>query len=828
MADQYIFDAFISYRHVEPDSYVAKRIHKLLENYKLPGNAKRKLKKEYGKACKTKITRVFRDEEELPLSASLNDTILEAIKGSEWLIVICSPRLKESVWCQKEIDSFIAMHGQEHVLAVLVEGEPSESFPEQILHRKQTYVDARGQYFTVEEAVEPLAADVRGKNHSEMNRKMKNEILRLLAPMFALSFDDLKQRHREKAIKRTIGISAAVVTASLLFGGYCIYNNMQIAKKNRELVRKQENICYDLALFFAMDSEDNFNKDLRKQAVQNAYTALTNYEEFEMPYTDEARLALANSLDIYKSYLSYVPKHELFTYGRIEHIYSSPLLEQVVVDDEIGQFVFWNAFENTVIKEMYYDYNEEVDEEHKACLNDYGIFVCVNGQNTEFYNVITGARLYQTDEFLTKQLYCFDDYVLIMESQNMYLLQNMDSFNPDDWEVLLDGNYLYGTIDKVFDASKNIVIFSTKEEKGPTKVNFLNMNTNNQQYLTIESGTVIDAKYHNEKIYTLIEDIDDTKDEVKNLGIHISCYEWDGAAWSRVWLSEFHDWNGREIDFQVDPETGKEYIYALTDYSYILLDSNTGEELRYIPFGKKMVGFESLSDGICCYLENGSQFTILVQEDGWYKEYDSLFEYRGDTICDMVTFQNLRNRDNGLLVIPYSSNKTVFYGETGPRQMETVKDCPADIEVEYYLFYEAQDKAYEMGLSGSAMIYGLLFEPSGRYVFVTYYDDYVEVFESDTLESVAIWKAEHESACVYYYGEDTEGNFIIGNERDGYIVSPNGGLIGKVPYLCGYDSRNNLLILTGSTDEGYDAIPCYTLNDLLRIAEEYLNLEKSQ
>ena len=44
---------------------------------------------------------------------------------------------------------------------------------EQILHRKQTYVDARGQYFTVEEAVEPLAADVRGKNHFEMKRKMK-------------------------------------------------------------------------------------------------------------------------------------------------------------------------------------------------------------------------------------------------------------------------------------------------------------------------------------------------------------------------------------------------------------------------------------------------------------------------------------------------------------------------------------------------------------------------------------------------------------------------------------------------------------------------------
>ena len=65
MAEQFIFDAFISYRHVEPDSFVAKNIHKMLENYKLPGNVRKKIKKVYGKDCKTKITRIFRDEEEL-------------------------------------------------------------------------------------------------------------------------------------------------------------------------------------------------------------------------------------------------------------------------------------------------------------------------------------------------------------------------------------------------------------------------------------------------------------------------------------------------------------------------------------------------------------------------------------------------------------------------------------------------------------------------------------------------------------------------------------------------------------------------------------------
>ena len=51
------------------------------------------------------------------------------------MIVICPPRLKESRWCLKEIETFISMHGREKVLAILIEGESAESFPEELLRR---------------------------------------------------------------------------------------------------------------------------------------------------------------------------------------------------------------------------------------------------------------------------------------------------------------------------------------------------------------------------------------------------------------------------------------------------------------------------------------------------------------------------------------------------------------------------------------------------------------------------------------------------------------------------------------------------------------------
>ena len=149
------YDAFISYRHTDPDGYVAKTLHKKLETFRIPKSV---VKKHNLKS--RRISRVFRDEEELPLEGSLNDSINIALQNAGKLIVICSPRLQESVWCQKEIDTFISLHGRDNVVLVLVEGEPEQSFPRQLT-------------FDGEKIIEPLAADVRGQDKKEINKKME-------------------------------------------------------------------------------------------------------------------------------------------------------------------------------------------------------------------------------------------------------------------------------------------------------------------------------------------------------------------------------------------------------------------------------------------------------------------------------------------------------------------------------------------------------------------------------------------------------------------------------------------------------------------------------
>ena len=76
------YDAFISYRHSDLDMFVAKKIHKGLETFKVPHQVAKK-------GGKKKINRVFRDQEELPIGSDLTNNISGALVESEYLLDIC-------------------------------------------------------------------------------------------------------------------------------------------------------------------------------------------------------------------------------------------------------------------------------------------------------------------------------------------------------------------------------------------------------------------------------------------------------------------------------------------------------------------------------------------------------------------------------------------------------------------------------------------------------------------------------------------------------------------------------------------------------------------
>ena len=203
------FTAFISYRHQSPDQDVAKRLHTAIETYRVPASIRKK-------TGRTKMGRVFRDQEELPLSSDLGQDIEDALDHSDWLIAVCSPRYLESRWCMRELEYFIEKKGKDRVLTILTEGEPQDSFP-QILQFRE---DAEGN----PQPVEPLAADVRAETTAGSLKKLKKEKLRLLAPILGVSYDDLRLRERQRRRKRIATAAAVVLAIAGVLAGVLLRN----------------------------------------------------------------------------------------------------------------------------------------------------------------------------------------------------------------------------------------------------------------------------------------------------------------------------------------------------------------------------------------------------------------------------------------------------------------------------------------------------------------------------------------------------------------------------------------------------------------------------
>ena len=192
--DEYRYDAFVSYRHVQPDRKWAKWLHTALETYRTP----KKLVQQRGIA--SRVTRVFRDEEELPASADLSQVIDTALQQSRFLIVVCSRRTPESEWVNREVLRFRELGRNDQVLALLIDGEPSEAFPVALREIRRTIIDVKGRSAEKIDEVEPLAADVRefparGENSRYLRRMAR---LRLLAAILGCRFDDLRQREQER------------------------------------------------------------------------------------------------------------------------------------------------------------------------------------------------------------------------------------------------------------------------------------------------------------------------------------------------------------------------------------------------------------------------------------------------------------------------------------------------------------------------------------------------------------------------------------------------------------------------------------------------------
>ena len=207
-----LYDAFISYRHVERDRKWAEWLIDALERYRVP-------KKLQDKGLPPRLRKVFRDEDEVPASSDLNDQIKDALVASRFLIVVCSAFTPRSKWVEREIEIFNELGRSDHVLALLTEGEPGDLFPSAMLVRHRQVVNSDGTTRIVKEDKEPLAADVRPRRGQSEEALKRLALLRLVATILGVKFDDLRQRDQERERRGKLVWAAAAVALVMTIGG---------------------------------------------------------------------------------------------------------------------------------------------------------------------------------------------------------------------------------------------------------------------------------------------------------------------------------------------------------------------------------------------------------------------------------------------------------------------------------------------------------------------------------------------------------------------------------------------------------------------------------
>lgn len=808
---KYRYDAFISYRHTDLDKFVAENLHKELEAFRLPKSIAKKRKGQ-----KTRIERVFRDKEELPITSNLEDPIMTALQNSEWLIVICSPRLRESLWCKKEVETFIAMHGREHVMAVLIEGEPKDSFPDELLYKMEKHTLPDGTVEEVQLPVEPLAADVRGKDKKAILKAMKTEVLRIQAAMFSLAFDDLRQRHKEQRMKR-------IMTASLIGGALClavgIYSTVtairihnqkeQIEAQSVEIQEQNEELAMRQAQSMAELASAQLESGDRLAAVKTATEALTESDGIALPYTPQAQYVLTDSLHVYETGVAYTIDYQYETQGKIDTILESPDNDTLAIYDDTGCIYLYDLENKEEIKVI-------TSEEYGGLGNHMFSFV---GNDKFIYENAEGKLVVYHLEQKKEELTISEPDVnsITVDPNGKYVVMqhlfgnNIVVYDGTSFEVL--GTITYTGEQNLLSWNQSINedgIFTYFTNEGTWgeeiyDIHFVDLNTLQEIFTYPSVARSVSDVWVKDGVAYMISTI--YKDSYITADTYLTAI--DIATGEMLWenVKEGQYAKGLELPIVEEAET---MLYVTSNAAW-LLDMKTGEERFSYAFPSDVVNIIAFanSTNFMLYLYSGEMIAISEETESFYD-----MSYHFD--CKTASNAYIVQTPFGMVAQESLANKiTVYTAEAGPEVVES--DVEITLPEETALgAADAKDAAKALGLEQAEMVSQVYYNDDESIAFFSYLNrDLVIV---DVASKTILNTIEEAYPTEWYTGKDNNGNTYLLGYYGLYILDANMRPHTFIWGACDVDIENQKVYMKCYDD--YFEAPIYSLEKLLEVAEQ--------
>ena len=214
MESGYYYDFCILAINSGFDPVAAEALKKEVESFRLPKGM------EHGLSYHRATT--------LLLSGNSNEVISDEIKGiicrSRWLVIVCSEKTRASPAMSQLILYFSGLGRKANILPLLVEGEPSRSFPEPLFEKRVlSWIDEDGQERRITETVEPLAVDIRAEGPKISLRLLRHLRVKVVAALIGVPYDTLERRHFKRTRRRLLTTAAVLVSVLVLAGSFFTY-----------------------------------------------------------------------------------------------------------------------------------------------------------------------------------------------------------------------------------------------------------------------------------------------------------------------------------------------------------------------------------------------------------------------------------------------------------------------------------------------------------------------------------------------------------------------------------------------------------------------------
>lgn len=802
---QYKYDAFISYRHGGVDEFVAKELHKLLEGYKLPAGVK-------SPTGKKKITKIFKDTEELPLASNLSDPIVEAIKDSEYLIVVCSPRLKESEWCKTEIKTFLEHHRRENVFCVIAEGEPKEVFPFALTMREDGT------------PVEPLAADFRGEDNKVIRNKMKSELLRLIAPMFELGYDDIRRREREQKIKVLVRSSVMITGAAVFLGAYFAITSYRLSAQNKkiedqsieiseqagEILSQNEQLKLDRARDLSAQSIRYLQDDRIADALDSAYQAAV-YNEDALPYTAGTQYALSQCLRLYEDGYQYVAVDQVTMPANATALKVSPDGRYVMLGDSAGDIRVYDSYDFSVTYACYCKI-AEFGMQAERSVEDVAGFV----DATTMYYIDLDERVVLWDISSNTQIGSIDasDVYGVVCSKTHIAVSTMNgisvySFDDLDTPVASVDEWL-GAENMIFtDDGQYFLYFDEYLASGEyvTEGHTVALDTGLEiAKVQMPVDRIVKIITEGEYAYMLV-----SEDSTHVFDSETVVYKVDYINSNIAWKSGIADMYFTNMSSSGD---GKILIYSTMG---VCIDGDDGHTGNLFLIGEEVVSNLKYNDGAWTGITETGNMLMYTPEDN---------NCIGLKMVDCVELEKAV-RVNGMVIgIAKDSNRFIIYShyfnaDAKPYNGEVPEDL-YDINVEYNSWDTHIEDDYD--IPNPKFVFSFVEIKADNTLLVSYGDNTLKFFDTKTMEELGTITMDN--TMEHYYGKDAMGNIYIGTSNTTYCINETYEVIGLIKSFAGFtdDGKEIIIRYNGyNMDRDYYTLPIYSYDDLVNMAEDKIH-----